>query len=608
MPLRDDLLNPISDSSPGGENLRYAPVYDKIKEARREDDDVPQGEWQRTRKTADWAAVIKLAGEAIAKKSKDLQLAAWLTEALLKKEGFTGLREGLTLIHGLLDQFWDSCYPELEDDDAEFRASPLDWLGGALDTTLRFTPITKKGLNWFDYKDSRAIGYEADADTSEKLESRTQAISDGKATGEDWDAAFNSTPKDWYVKLEAELDAILELLESLAEIGEEKFGEYVPSFRSMRQVLEEIRNTVHVLLKTKREAEPDEEPAEEEPAEEVEVSSWEDEPAVQVAVAASASAPAAKARRGGALAAEPVDREDACQRVIGAADFLRREDANNPASYLLLRALRWGEVRAAGYVDPSLLEPPSTEIRQALKKYSNEGDWAQLLETAEAAMGQPCGRGWLDIQRHSCRACHELGYSGAAAAMESALRVLLADLPDLLSTMLLDDTPTANAETRAWIAEISPAPAGNEAPEPAYTPVPEMETDDSPEAEARPEDPHDIALRAAREGRPQEAFEILTREAAAERSGRGRFQRRLQLAQLCMSLGHERIAHPILEQLVTEVDNRSLEGWESSETVARVLALLHRCLVTLNTGEDRKHLIYDRICRLDPVQAMSCMS
>src|ERR1700733_8745824 len=102
MPLRDDLLNPIPGDNPSGENLRYAPVYDKIKEARREDDDAPQGEWQRERKTADPKQVIKLAGDALATKSKDLQLAAWLTEAALRMDGFSGLLAGITLIEGLI--------------------------------------------------------------------------------------------------------------------------------------------------------------------------------------------------------------------------------------------------------------------------------------------------------------------------------------------------------------------------------------------------------------------------------------------------------------------------------------------------------------------------
>ena len=100
MPLRNDLLNPISADKPAGENLRYAPVYDKIKEARREDDDAPQGDWKRERKVADWPLVIKLISESLATKTKDLQLAAWLAEAMLRREGVAGLREVLELTSG----------------------------------------------------------------------------------------------------------------------------------------------------------------------------------------------------------------------------------------------------------------------------------------------------------------------------------------------------------------------------------------------------------------------------------------------------------------------------------------------------------------------------
>src|SRR5439155_15432396 len=70
MPLREDLLQPIPGSNPAGANLRYDPIYDKIKEARREEEDVDQGDWKRTRKVADWPLVIKLSGEALATKSK----------------------------------------------------------------------------------------------------------------------------------------------------------------------------------------------------------------------------------------------------------------------------------------------------------------------------------------------------------------------------------------------------------------------------------------------------------------------------------------------------------------------------------------------------------
>src|SRR5687767_2072114 len=127
MPFRDDLLTPLPGANPSGENLRYAPVYDKIREARREDDDIAQGAWTRERKVADWAAVYKLTQEALATKSKDLQLAAWLTEAAVKREGFAGLVESLYLLRGLIDNFWDTLYPEVEDGDLEMRAAPLEW-------------------------------------------------------------------------------------------------------------------------------------------------------------------------------------------------------------------------------------------------------------------------------------------------------------------------------------------------------------------------------------------------------------------------------------------------------------------------------------------------
>ncbi|HMD69983.1 MAG TPA: type VI secretion system protein TssA, partial [Bryobacteraceae bacterium] len=306
MPLRDDLLNPIPGENPSGANLRYAPVFDKIKEARRADDDAPQGDWQFERKTADYAVVIKLAGEALATKSKDLQVAAWLTEAILRKEGFAGLKAGLELIKGLVENFWDTLYPELDDGDAEMRAAPLEWLGTRMEPALRSVPLTRAGANWFKFKESRTVGYEAAADTDAKVEVRNAAIAEGKMSGEEWDGAVAGTPKAFYAGMEETLDGILEVLESLNALGEEKFGDVAPSFGPMRTTVEEIRHTVHGLLQKKREVEPDEgaeAPATAESAEEpAPEPSWQ-EPA-------PGAAPAKPKPRGGPIAAEPVDRDD----------------------------------------------------------------------------------------------------------------------------------------------------------------------------------------------------------------------------------------------------------------------------------------------------------
>jgi type VI secretion system protein ImpA len=603
MPLRDDLLNPIPGQNPSGENLRYAPVFDKIKETRRADDDAPQGEWQFERKTADYPLVIKLAGEALATRSKDLQLAAWLTEAILRKEGFQGLKAGLELVKGLIDNFWDTLYPELDDGDAEMRAAPLEWLGTRMEPALRSVPLTRGGANWFQFKESRVVGYESAADTDAKVEARSAAIADGKMTGEVWDGAVAATSKAFYAATEETLDGILDVLEMLNILNQEKFGDLAPSFGPMRTTIEEIRHTVHGLLQKKRELEPDEaseapatRESEEQPAPEP---SWQ-EPA-------PGAEPAKPKPRAGPIAAEPVDQDDAFQRVTAVAAYLRRNDPSSPLPYLLLRGLRWGELRAAGTdLDANLLEAPPTATRQALKKAANNSDWQQVLELGESAMALPCGRGWLDLQRYVFRAATELGYYQVASAIRTEVNGLLADYPALRQTGLLDDTPAANPETQAWLDEIAPAPPA----EAAYAP-PAMEgaTEASwaaPDGGPEVVDANDVAMQAARSGRPQEAIEILSREAMAEKSGRGRFQRRLQLAQLCMSIGYERIAHPILEQLAAEIDTRALEGWEAASTVAQPLALLYRCLEKLNTAPDLKQKVYDRICRLDPLQALAC--
>src|SRR5271165_5676983 len=113
MPLREDILTPIAGDNPSGIDLRYDTkllIFDKIREARRKDDELAQGDWQTERKTANYPLVIKLAQDTLATVSKDLQIAAWLTEALLVTEPYAGLYQGLTLCHGLLTNFWDTVY------------------------------------------------------------------------------------------------------------------------------------------------------------------------------------------------------------------------------------------------------------------------------------------------------------------------------------------------------------------------------------------------------------------------------------------------------------------------------------------------------------------
>ena len=602
MPLPEGLLNPIPGANPSGKSLRYEPVYDKIREARREEDAGPLGDLSEVKK-ADYPLVIKLATDALSTKSKDLQIAAWLTEAMLVREHIAGLRESLDLLRGLLENFWDSVYPEIEDDDLEIRSAPLAWVGSKLGLTVRRLSVTKSKLDLLKYQESRHVGYEKDCEGNDaKMAARNAAIEEKKCTAEEFDAGVRETGDPYYEKLGTNVAAALESLQALEQLSDEKFGRDAPNFANLRTALEEVQDMVkhyYPPAAAEPEAVPEEPVADEVP---------------QAESAASGTAAAAAPARKRALTAEPADRDDAMQRVAAAASFLRRESPQNPIPYLLLRAARWGELRGAGSsLDPAILEPPPTEKRTHIKKMAMEGNWAEVLEGAESAMSLPCGRGWLDLQRYAVRACELLGsdYEHVAAAIRADLRALLADYPDLLNATLMDDTPAANLETQGWLKEcilppppVEAVPVSQPEPEPEPEPVRIAAEAHSTNGERAP-DIVELAMKAARAGKVQEAVGMLTAEIGNERTGRGRFQKHIQLANIFLATKHEAIAYPILVELAEEIERRKLEEWEEPALVAQPLALLYRCSEKLGRGDAEKEKIYQKLCRLDPAQALA---
>ncbi len=131
------LAAPIAGANPAGADLRAeagpGSAYYRVKDARtaaraaerREsagDADAPP---------ADWRPVLQHGAEALAEKSKDLEIAAYLVEALVRLHGFAGLRDGFRLTRELIDAFWDGLYPLPDEDGVETRLAPLTGLNGA---------------------------------------------------------------------------------------------------------------------------------------------------------------------------------------------------------------------------------------------------------------------------------------------------------------------------------------------------------------------------------------------------------------------------------------------------------------------------------------------
>lgn len=595
MPFREDILNPIPGDNPGGADLRYDPVYDKIKEARREDDNLDQGAWKRERKMADWALVIKLCETELATRSKDLQLASWLMEAAIRKQSFPAMIEGCALMGGLIENFWEHLFPALEDGDSEFRATPLDWLVNQLSGLLKTLPLDSRGHSFLQYKESREIAYEADCESDTSKELRASRLNEGKLPPEEFDAGFKDTKKVYYVTLDANVSSSLVGAKSLAKICDDRFGDYAPSFSKLFQSIEEIRQVTKSLLEKKRELEPDPIP----------------ETAEDGAVAASATSegemgegPSTSSRIptfsiSAFDGSEPASRKPIIEALVQAASELRRQDPTNPGAYLILRGMRFGELRAAAARgETRSLEAPPTELRRQLRIYLLDQKWKQLLELSEASLVHPSSRGWLDLHRMSAEACVGLGgdYLQIATAIRGEIRALLQDVPEIRTATLMDDTPACNAQTLAWLDEIDP-------PVESEFDMPQSGTSKSAWSK-RLRDPFQVAVEALRKGEKARALEVMRNEIETAPSNRAKFLRQMQVAELCIQAGAREIAQPFLDDIRDRVKDFRLAEWEDRGLVVQALAdlyLYHED--TINTSGDR-NLVFQQICRLDPVRAL----
>ena len=362
------LLAPIPGDNPSGESLRLAAPYDAIQEARRSDDDLDRGDWVREIKVADWSAVIRIATEALVTKTKDLQLAVWLVEALVKRHGFPGLRDGLRLLRELQERFWDSFYPEIDDGDLEFRAGLLGWLNLKLPPSIRLIPVTQgmnaEGYAWIRWKESR------DVDNIGRRDQAAMAalVAEGKITGEQFDKAVEATPLVYCQTLFEDLNEAGREYEHLDRTVDDRFGRESPGLTGIKQAIADCLSLVTEIGKKKGGFDPTSEP---------ELAPQAPEEAADVGVQENSQPVLSPPSRPVVVSLELQSRADALRQLAAVADYFRRTEPHSPVSYLIQRAVRWGEMPLEAWLqnvihDESVLD----QLRETLglKDSDNHSD------------------------------------------------------------------------------------------------------------------------------------------------------------------------------------------------------------------------------------------
>ena len=259
----DALLEPIPGENPSGDDLRYTPVYDDIKEARRSEESLAMGDWHRETKSSNWDKVAALSLEALAKRTKDLQIASWLTEALTMLDGFEGLESGMRVISGFMDLYWDTVYPLIEEDDLDYRIAPFEFLNEKLSSCIRQTPLTEPkktpGYSLQKWQESRAVGYENDSGQAR----RDELIAEGKIQAEEFDTAVAKSSAPFYHSLLETLTRCSQAFETLDTNINDRFGSHAPRTSDMGQALEECTRLVSRICREQKglgETQPQEQP------------------------------------------------------------------------------------------------------------------------------------------------------------------------------------------------------------------------------------------------------------------------------------------------------------------------------------------------------------
>jgi len=330
------MLGAFVGDNPAGADIREDPsptsIYQNIKSARNaaraaERSSIHDG--NSSEADEHWRTIINLAPDILANYAKDLEIACWYTEALLRNAGFQGLRDGFTIIHGLIENFWDNLYPMPDEDGMETRVACLAGLNGEGSEGVLIAPIRKTLIT-----EGNSVGPYTFWEYQQALE--LQKLPDDKARNAKKDklgfdlssieTAVGESSEKFFVNVRDDLSESVGLYKKIGQLLDEHCGAYeAPPTRTIVEVLEECLGAINHLARHKFPVEEEETPEgdSDAPAAEGETAAA---GAVQVSAAAINS------------------REAAFRQISEIADFFRRTEPHSPVSYVLEKAVKWGNM------------------------------------------------------------------------------------------------------------------------------------------------------------------------------------------------------------------------------------------------------------------------
>jgi type VI secretion system protein ImpA len=348
------LLEPIPGDVPQGVDIREdfssQSPYNRLRDARSDARDAEKmldnGDPNAGDPAPLWRSVRDIGLKALKETTKDLEVAAWVTEAYVRSHGLAGLYAGASLIRGLTDQYWDGLFPLPDDYGVETRVAPVTGLNGRDGGGSLIQPLYK--LRFFDRTDGTTVTFFA-YQSSEQLpslttERRESRIKAGAIPWEDMEKEARASAAS-LGRLRDEAAAALGAWEGMAAVLDEKASDDPPSTSHVRDMLRQIQTTAILYAPP--------------PAADAEAAGGEPGAAAEDGAGGGAAA----GPSGFSATARTVSRDDALKTLETIATYFRRTEPASPLAYTLDDA-----IRRAKLTWPELLEEvvPDATVREAI--------------------------------------------------------------------------------------------------------------------------------------------------------------------------------------------------------------------------------------------------
>lgn len=324
------LIAPINENLPAGIDLKeqgdhdYFILKDYRLAASKQERDAIYDE-NAPKDSSSWRKIIELAPTLLTR-SKDLNVAGWLTEALIRIEGYDGLNTGLKLLTTLIQNYWPDLYPREDEDGLITKISPIISLNGQQGEGTLIAPIysqplaTNQDLVIAGWQYQQALNYSKITDT-EKLANLEKR---GVLTLDAIKAVVMQTPVAFFAQQQEIIQECLTQLNVLKDILDQCCGSHeAPPTSNIQQALKFCLETVQTFSRIRQPNAAKNQP---------------------VVIATEKNPTAIKSPDKNYNYDHIESREQALAIMIEIANFFRASEPQSPIPFLLEQAVRWSQL------------------------------------------------------------------------------------------------------------------------------------------------------------------------------------------------------------------------------------------------------------------------